>query len=155
MYYLYFDGGSRGNPGIAGSGAVVYDNEMKEIASTTYECGDDKTNNHAEYMGLFKGIELVHSMQIKLSDLVIRGDSMLVIKQCNGEWKVREPGLQTIMASLLSFLQSTGSFNHKVSDYFKDMQHVRRNDNARADQLSNVAMDSLASKLRLRLGLPA
>ena len=147
VYYMYFDGGSRGNPGIAGSGAVVYDNEMKEIASTVYECGVDKTNNHAEYMGIIKGIELLCTMYIKLTDVVIRGDSMLVVKQCKGEWKVREPGLQKIVASLSDFLKTKeGVFHIKISDYFKDIQHVPRNKNGRADELSNIAMDHLTKK---------
>jgi ribonuclease HI len=148
IYYLYFDGGSRGNPGISGSGAVIFNSDMKEIASTTYECGIDKTNNHAEYMGLFKGIEMLYSNNIKLRDVIVRGDSMLVVKQCKGEWKVREQGLIKIFTSLFVYLQTTeGVCYEKIVDYFNDVQHVPRKENKRADELSNIAMNNLKLKI--------
>jgi ribonuclease HI len=148
VFYLYFDGGSRGNPGISGSGAVLFNEYMQEISYATYECGIDKTNNHAEYMGLVKGIELVHSFKIDLKNVIIRGDSMLVVKQCRGEWKVKEPSLAVIFKTLKEYLKTITKVDYPtILSYFKDIQHVPRKENSRADQLSNIAMDSLSKKL--------
>ena len=140
MFYLYFDGGSRGNPGISGSGAVLYDNEMREVDSVYFYCGNDKTNNFAEYSGLIKGVELLVRLGIDFKDVVVRGDSLLVIKQCKGEFKVKEPTLVKLHATLGETVSSK-----PISHAFNKLEHVPRAQNKRADALSNVAMDTLAS----------
>jgi ribonuclease HI len=150
MFYLYFDGGSRGNPGTAGSAAVLYDKEMREVANIYHFCGDNATNNHAEYTGLIKGVELINRLGISYKDVVIRGDSQLCVKQCKGEWKVKNENLKTIYDSLLRLLQdNTGRPATKISDYFLDIQHVLRNNNKRADELCNLAMDTKTDKIRM------
>ena len=138
MYYLYFDGGSRGNPGIAGSGAVIYDDKMIEIYSVYYYCGDKMTNNYAEYTGLIKGIEMLVKNSIAFKDVIVRGDSQLVIKQCKGEFKVREPTLVLLHQQVKNLL-GNGSFNK--------LEHVPRAQNKRADELSNMAMNSYKESL--------
>ena len=135
-YYLYFDGGSRGNPGIAGSGAVLNDSNMNELESTWFYCGDDKTNNFAEYTGLLKGIEMVLAKGIDTTKVVVRGDSLLVIKQCKGEFKVREPTLIILREKIKKMVTTSN-----ISDSFAKFEHIPRAQNKRADELSNIAMD--------------
>jgi ribonuclease HI len=150
MYSLYFDGGSRGNPGVAGSGSVLYDKEGIEIASCFYYCGEDKTNNHAEYMALLKGIEMLSMMNIDTGSIVVRGDSKLVICQCNGQYKVSNPQMKELHSMIKEKLRCmTGKTKPAISEYFKSMIHVYRDQNKRADELSNKAMDSKSSKVFL------
>lgn len=143
MSYLYFGGRiSSGNPGFAGCAAVVYDSEMKEKASTSYECGLDKSNNYATFMGLVKGIELLHYLDIKPKDTILRCDSSQVIKQCRGEYKVTDDVLLKIFTTLNFYLHSTEDISHStILDYFKDIQKISRNENHRVDILSNTAIN--------------
>lgn len=137
MYYLYFDGGSKGNPGKAGCGSVLYDNEMNEIDTVSSYCGDDKTNNYAEYSGLIVGIEMALRHSIQLKDVVVRGDSLLIVKQCKGEFKVKHPNLLPLYSKLQQLVGK-----QLVSSAFNRVEHVYRTDNKRADQLANIAMSS-------------
>lgn len=86
-YILKFDGGSRGNPGVGGAGAVLYCREkgiMKEIWSGYSYLGDQGiTNNEAEYKSLILGLQQAVSMQCK--NLLIEGDSQLIIRQMQGK----------------------------------------------------------------------
>lgn len=147
MYYLYFDGGSRGNPGISGCAAVLYDQDMHEVSHTYHYCGDSCTNNHAEWTGLKIGIELAKKMEINFSDIVVRGDSMLVVKQCKGEWKVKDSNLQRIHGDVLTLLKDTTKREQNtISAYFKGVEHVLRNNNSRADELCNKSIDTKSNK---------
>ena len=89
-YLLQFDGCSKGNPGKAGSGAVIYKNK-NEIWGKSLFIGDKNTNNEAEYIGLIIGLEEATNMGIK--KLYVEGDSLLVIKQMKGEYKVKAENL--------------------------------------------------------------
>ena len=150
MYYLYFDGGSRGNPGISGCAAVLYDQVMNEVSYTYQYCGDMCTNNHAEWTGLKIGIELIKNMEINFSDIVVRGDSMLVIKQSRGEWKVKDSNLQRIYGEVLKLLKESSKKDHNtISAYFKGVEHVLRNNNSRADALCNKSMDTKNNDTRI------
>ena len=146
MYSLYFDGGSRGNPGVAGSGSVLYDKDGTELASCYYYCGEHETNNHAEYMALLKGIEMLSLMNIDIGNVAVNGDSKLVICQCNGRYRVLNPHIKELQAKIRELLITmTGKVKHPISEYFGCMSHVYREDNKRADELSNKAMDSKSS----------
>lgn len=142
MYCLYFDGGSRGNPGVSGCGAVLCDGSGKELASCYYYCGDLHTNNHAEYMGLSKGIEMVLKLGIDPKTVKVFGDSKLVICQCKGEFKVKNDALKILHEKIKTQL---GIHYQTIGSMFADFQHIRRTENKRADELSNIAMDLKAS----------
>ena len=88
MAVLYFDGACSGNPGVGGWGYTLKDGE-KEYAG----CGGEKytTNNQMEYTALIKGMEKAISVGVKR--LIVRGDSLLVIKQITGEFRVKDPKL--------------------------------------------------------------
>ena len=79
-YTLFFDGCSKGNPGLAGAGAVVYKNQIEIYAQSSF-VGEKESNNVAEYHGLLMGLEYVVSVLSKneMNNLHVKGDSMLVL----------------------------------------------------------------------------
>ena len=100
---MKFDGCSKGNPGIAGAGAVIYkDNE--EIWSDCKFVGNKITNNESEYEGLLLG--LVQSKKMDIQNLLIQGDSQLVIKQMKGEYKVKSPNLILLHESCIELTKT-------------------------------------------------
>ena len=128
-YVLKFDGCSKGNPGIAGAGAVIYkDNE--EIWSDCKFVGNKITNNESEYEGLLLG--LVQSNKMDIQNLLIQGDSQLVIKQMKGEYKVKSPNLILLHESCIELTKTIPIVN---------FQHIYREHNTRADELSNIAVE--------------
>ena len=89
-YLLKFDGCSKGNPGLAGAGAVIYQYD-KEIWYDTFFVGEKATNNHAEYAGLILGLQQAKVMEIK--NLRVEGDSLLVINHMKGIYKCKSINL--------------------------------------------------------------
>jgi len=129
QWKLQFDGGSRGNPGVGGAGAVLYKNNHEEWSKTFY-LGDNVTNNQAEYKGLIGGLK--HVSTLDLPNLLVEGDSNLVINQVSGTWRVKNDGLKILHEEVHEYL-------NKIKDI--RFQHIPRNENKRADQLANEAMD--------------
>ena len=122
---MYFDGCSKGNPGEAGAGAVIYHNR-DEIWSASVYVGDKKTNNVAEYTGMIIG--LTEAINRNIKQLSVKGDSMLVIKQMKGEYQVRSTNLTELFTIST---QLASQFDIITFD------HVYRHMNKRADELSN------------------
>lgn len=129
---INFDGGSRGNPGIAGSGAVLYDEGGVEVSSVSARLPGQATNNQAEYVGLVIGLE--EALVLGCTEVVVRGDSMLVVKQVEGEWKCKSDNLRSLRDRARKLLREFRTYS---------ISHVYRKDNSRADELANIAMDSL------------
>lgn len=129
MHTLFFDGCSKGNPGKGGAGAVLYNVLGQEMGHSVSYVGDSVTNNVAEYNGLIQGLELATHHDV--NELIVKGDSLLVIKQMKGEYKVNAPSL----IELYKKAQLLASTFGKIS-----FQHVYRNENKRADTLSNEAL---------------
>ncbi|WP_454979357.1 bifunctional RNase H/acid phosphatase [Corynebacterium propinquum] len=132
---IYADGGSRGNPGIAGSGTVVYaaDGEtvLREIV---YVVGKKASNNVAEYHGLLRGLEA--AVELGADDVDFYMDSRLVVEQMNGRWKIKHPDMKQLGVQAQKLMQQLGRVN---------LSWVRRNDNKVADALSTEAMDAAAA----------
>lgn len=128
-YLMQFDGGSRGNPGVGGCGAVIYDGSG-EIWNRSQFVGEKVTNNFAEYMGLIHGMRGALEMNIK--SLNVEGDSKMVIKQMTGEYKVKSPNLITLYKEAVSLRDEFDSIG---------FSHIYRKHNVRADELANIAMD--------------
>ena len=133
--YLQFDGGARGNPGIGGAGAVIYSDDKyeNEIWSGSKFVGSSVTNNQAEYAGLLLGLRECISREY--NRIHVEGDSMLVIKQMKGEFKIHHASLQILWREA----------NALIKEVPKDritFLHIPRSKNKRADKLSNDAMDS-------------
>ena len=127
-YTLFFDGCSKGNPGKSGAGAVLYNNEI-EIWSKAHFVGDKQTNNYAEYMGLIIGLE--EALKQNIPFLQVKGDSLLVIRQMKGEYKVKSQNILELYKKAISLAKNIKHI---------EFMHVYRKDNKRADALSNEAL---------------
>ena len=84
------DGGSRGNPGIAGSGTVIYEADGTTVVRKLAYVVGTATNNVAEYHALYNG--LCVAQQLGATDISVRMDSKLVVEQMSGRWKIRHAG---------------------------------------------------------------
>ncbi|HEY5943379.1 MAG TPA: ribonuclease HI family protein [Solirubrobacterales bacterium] len=125
------DGGARGNPGPAAIGVVVRDAEGTVIEELGEKIGE-ATNNVAEYRALLKGIELADAHGVDELELV--GDSELVVRQVEGRYKVKNPGMKALHAEVMKALAGFDSWS---------IRHVRRAENADADRLVNEALDGV------------
>ena len=128
-YLLQFDGCSKGNPGKAGSGAVIY-KDKNEIWGKSLFIGNKNTNNEAEYIGLIIGLE--EAINIGVKDLYVEGDSLLVIKQMKGLYKVKAENLYKLYEKAKKLEKQFTSVSYN---------HVYRDKNKRADELSNMALN--------------
>jgi ribonuclease HI len=126
---LYTDGASRGNPGPAGAGVILLDQQGRPILELNRFLGK-ATNNEAEYQALIAGLEAAEKLEI--TRLRIFLDSELVVRQLRGEYRVRNPRLQPLFDKVASRLQ-------RLSGY--GIMHVPRERNERADRLANEAVD--------------
>ena len=181
---VYFDGGARGNPGVAGTGAVITrqicGKDASRVVKVRQYCGPNATNNVAEYTGLLVGLrtakQFVEEYLAAIQETVtnagdrnisltatktpstirdiqvdIRGDSDLIIKQMNGQYRCNNAGLIPLFDDCRSIASEIKMMEHsKLADGTKcrvsiDMSHVYRNDNKVADALANEAMDERRS----------
>jgi ribonuclease HI len=130
---IFTDGGARGNPGPAGSGAVIYDGDTRVGEVSAYL--GHQTNNFAEYealiLALTQTVELFGSPVDRT--VSVKMDSELIVKQMKGEYKVKNPVLKEKHTRVRMLIME--SFPH-IS-----FTHVRREFNKEADQLANDAMD--------------
>jgi len=135
-FTLYADGGSRGNPGKAGAGAVVFDVTGKRIVEVADYLGI-ATNNVAEYEAVLRGLVKLRDEYpadfFKSTDLLIRMDSKLVIEQLKGNYKVKHPNLAPRFFEVKNIIAR--SFPNVC------FEHVPREKNKDADALANKAMD--------------
>ncbi|MDB5026689.1 MAG: ribonuclease [Candidatus Eremiobacteraeota bacterium] len=127
---LYADGGSRGNPGPAASGAVLYA-EDGEVLEEIGKFLGVTTNNVAEWTALLEGLKAALARGI--DEIAIRLDSELVVKQLNGAYRVKHPGLIPLHAEAKSLLRKFAR---------TDVRHVRRNENKAADAVVNQVLDA-------------
>jgi broad specificity phosphatase PhoE/ribonuclease HI len=126
------DGGSRGNPGPAGYGALVSDAQTGEVLAELLDSVGVTTNNVAEYSGLIAGLRAAGQLAPG-ADVQVRMDSKLVVEQMSGRWKVKDPALRTLAASAREASAALG----RVS-----FTWIPRAENSRADRLANQAMDA-------------
>ncbi len=128
MYTLLFDGASRGNPGPASCGFVVYRGDEK--VESRGEFLGITTNNVAEYRGLIRGLEYLVRMGAK--EVTIYSDSQLVVKQIKGEYKVKSSHLKSLHQQAMNLLKK-----FEKADIF----YHPRGKNSEADRLANMALD--------------
>jgi len=142
LYTIYSDGGARGNPGPAAIGAVIKGEGIgvKEYAESIGEA----TNNVAEYKAVIFGLKklksLIGSEKAAQSEVKIMADSELLVKQLNGEYKIKEPELQKLFVGL---------WNLRLDFDKVTFTHVPRGQNTRADELLNRVLDGEESRLDL------
>ncbi len=125
----HIDGGARGNPGPAGYGVVMEDATGRRVAELSRFLGH-QTNNYAEYMGLLAALE--YALQHGYTALEVISDSELLVKQMNGQYKVRHPVLLELHRQAKSAVARMNWFQ---------IHHVLRAKNKEADALANRAMD--------------
>lgn len=133
MIVAYIDGGARGNPGPAGYGVRI-EQPDGTLVEEFHEPIGVATNNVAEYRGLLAALEWARAHGHR--DVEIRSDSLLLVEQMRGNYKVRHPGLQPLHAKARLLAHDIGRVSYN---------HVRRDANAHADRLANAAMDQAAS----------
>jgi ribonuclease HI len=129
---VHVDGGARGNPGPAAIGVVVSDPDGALLEQLGEPIGET-TNNVAEYRALLRGLDLARALGAVEVEVV--GDSELVAKQVNGQYKVKHAGLRPLHAEALRAL---GGFERWR------VRTVPRAQNAAADALVNAALDAVA-----------
>lgn len=132
---MHADGGARGNPGPAGAGAIIRDEFGNSVASVSKFLGH-QTNNFAEYEAVILAfgalLKLVPTIEHDTTDVVVKLDSELIVKQMKGLYKVRNPVLKEQQARLAQVAAAFGSVS---------FIHVPREENGDADALANEAMD--------------
>lgn len=124
------DGGSRGNPGLAGYGAVVFAPDHETVLGEACEAIGHATNNVAEYRGLIAG--LAEAARLGATAVSVSMDSKLVVEQMSGRWKVKHPDLITLYRQAV-----TAAMQFETVDY----KWIPRERNKHADRLANEAMD--------------
>ena len=127
---LQFDGGSEPNPGPSTGGAVLFKTDRK---TKIFEVGDYveySTNNQAEYYGLWLG--LTKCIELGYKEILIEGDSQLIIKQVCGEWKIKDSTLQQLHSVITKLI--------KQNFEFVGIKHVLREFNKDADAITNEVM---------------
>ncbi len=125
----YIDGGARGNPGPAGYGVRI-ENEQGALVSEFNGFLGSATNNVAEYNGLVAALK--YAQQHGHTHVHIKSDSELLVKQMRGEYRVRNAGLQPLYEEARAIARNIGRVT---------FEHVRREQNKDADRLANLAMD--------------
>jgi ribonuclease HI len=126
---IHVDGGSRGNPGPAGAGVVIRDEGGRLIYEAGYFLGR-QTNNEAEYHALIRALERAGR---RGNDAVaIHSDSELLVRQLTGDYQVKSARLAPLYHQVQVLLVRTARWS---------VRHVRREQNTRADELANLAMD--------------
>ena len=134
MIVAYIDGGARGNPGPAGYGVRIESPEG-EVLDELHGGIGIATNNIAEYNGLLAALQW--AADHNETDVRIRSDSELLVKQMRGEYRIKHPGLQPLAARARLLLMQIGRVT---------FEHVRREQNVEADRLSNLGMDEVEGK---------
>ena len=128
-YVLYADGAARGNPGPAAIGFVLYDPDENAVAEIGGVIGET-TNNVAEYRALIAGLELALDREVGSID--VRLDSLLLVKQVKGEYRVKASHLKPLHREAVRLLSQFDEAS---------IEHVRREANTVADALANQALD--------------
>ena len=140
---IYTDGGSRGNPGPSATG-VVFCNEKGQVIKKYLEYLGEATNNEAEYQAVILALKKFKALFGKKlaqnTEIELRSDSELLIKQLNGEYKILEPKIQSLFIAV---------WNLKLDFKKVKFKLISREKNKEADQLVNEAIDNQAKTQRL------
>jgi len=128
-WVVMVDGTARGNPGPAGCGAVIYDENGVVVKQLSRYLGHT-TNNVAEYEGLLMGLEA--ALQLGRKRIVVQSDSELLVRQLNGRYRVKDEKLKVLFQRAMTLLRQFDSYR---------ILHVGRELNKVADRLANQAID--------------
>lgn len=128
-WVIYVDGASRGNPGPAGFGVVIYGPDGKERHHLSRYLGR-QTNNFAEWSAAIAGVKA--AMRLGAQRVILKSDSELVIRQLRGEYKVKDAKLRLLFEQMRDLVQALDSF---------EAVHVPRGTNTKADVLANLVLE--------------
>ncbi|MFH1045615.1 MAG: ribonuclease HI family protein [Candidatus Omnitrophota bacterium] len=127
---IYIDGAARGNPGIAGIGVLITDAKNQKLSALHKFIGV-ATNNTAEYTACIYALQ--QALILGLKEIVLYSDSELLVKQLNGEYRVKNE-------NLLTFYEQ---FQHLKTGFARlEVKQIAREENKEADKLANKAIDS-------------
>ncbi|HTX53730.1 MAG TPA: ribonuclease HI family protein [Candidatus Baltobacteraceae bacterium] len=129
---VHIDGASRGNPGPAGIGIAIFDPEGG-LRERIHESIGEATNNVAEYRALLAALD--RALALGIQELEVRSDSELLVRQLQGKYQVKHPGLKPLFAAARERIARLRRFR---------IQHVPREQNAEADALANQGIDEAA-----------
>lgn len=127
---VYTDGASRGNPGRASIGAAIYATDGGEMIGSVSEDIGHATNNVAEYKAVIAGLE--EALRLGATEVELRADSLLLVRQLTGEYRVKAAGLKPLASAATRLLRQFAA---------TEINHVRREFNEVADALANAALD--------------
>jgi ribonuclease HI len=127
---IYTDGAARGNPGPSAIGVLLIDENGNILARISRRIGIT-TNNQAEYQAIIAALEKAIALGARYA--VIKSDSELVVKQINGQYKIKNTALRPLYQKVVQLIGSLESF---------DIFYIPREQNAEADALANKALDS-------------
>lgn len=131
---IFTDGGSRGNPGLAGAGVFIADEKGNEIYKE-YKFLGLKTNNEAEYLAMNLALKYLKTNLKPSTEIVFKLDSKLVVEQMNKNWQIKEERLRLLAEENWKIL--------KLLPYSSCLiKHIPRSENKMADLLANQAMDN-------------
>jgi ribonuclease HI len=133
-WLLMVDGAARGNPGEAGCGAAIFDENGAVVKELSRYLGR-ATNNVAEYEGLLMGLEAL--LRLGRQRILVQSDSQLLVRQLNGEYRVKDEKLKVLYQRAVNLLRRFDSYR---------ILHVRREMNKLADRLANRGIDSAAKR---------
>ena len=128
--FIYIDGAARGNPGVAGIGIIIKDGQGQKIRQL-YKYIGQATNNIAEYTALVYGLQ--EALILGLKDVVIYSDSELLVKQLNGEYRVKNSNLRPYYEQ---------SLHLRTGLQRLEIRQISREENKETDKLANKAVDS-------------
>jgi len=126
---IFTDGGSRGNPGPAGVGAVLLDGKNRKISEVSEYIGE-ATNNVAEYVAVICALQ--EALRLQGKEITLNLDSQLVARQLKGEYKVKDRNIKKFFVIARNLLRSFNGVNIK---------EIPREKNKEADKLVNTALD--------------
>lgn len=138
-WLLMIDGAARGNPGDAGCGAVICDDTGAVVQELSRYLGRT-TNNVAEYEGLLMGLEAL--LQFGRKRIRVQSDSQLLVRQLNGEYRVKDEKLKLLYQRAVTLLRQFDAYR---------ILHVYREMNKLADRLANRGIDDATKKLRAKV----
>lgn len=140
---VFTDGGSRGNPGPAATGVVLYDAQMNVLKKAGEYIGET-TNNEAEYAALLKALKMVKALvgkdHAKETKIEVRADSELMVRQMRGEYKIENRRIQELFLAI---------WNLRVEFGGVEFVNIPRERNKEADSLVNEALDERGSQKSL------
>ena len=143
-FIIYTDGGSRGNPGKAGIGVVICNEKDQEVKKYGEYLGDNMTNNEAEYSAVIFALKnfkaLFGKKLAENTEIELRADSELVVKQLNGQYRLENPKIQQFFIEI---------WNLKFDFKSVKFKHIPRERNREADRLVNEALNAEGTAQKL------